>query len=256
MLGYIVKSVELRTRAVMFRLYNAVVRAHLERLRVGIPESSVKRCAEQVASALEFIHGRGLVHRDIKPENILLLDRQCQRVKLADFGLAQKRGAVIRLISGTLPYMAPELCAVAGGDGGSEGPRAGVPLRVEPSLDTWAFGVVLFCILTGYFPWERCTPLDDFFQEFAEWSGGRGGEVPSQWKRFSPPALAMFRRLLAPDPWERCRVGEVRSYMDQAWVRAADGRGKGQKEEDSGELRANPTLSVRRSSSLVPPEEE
>lgn len=123
--------------------------------KVGIPEASVKRCVVQVASALEFIHSHGLVHRDIKPENILLLDSNCCRVKLADFGLAQKRGTMIRYITGTLPYMSPELSSLALREGQQvEDMVTASPLSVEPSLDTWAFGVVIFCILTGYFPWE------------------------------------------------------------------------------------------------------
>ncbi|XP_074789751.1 LOW QUALITY PROTEIN: serine/threonine-protein kinase SBK1 [Denticeps clupeoides] len=189
--------------------------------KVGIPEGAVKRCVQQISSALEFIHSRGLVHRDIKPENILLLDTQCRRVKLADFGLTQKRGTMIRLISGTLPYMSPELCAVAV-ERGEEEPRA-PPLKVEPSLDTWAFGVLIFCILTGYFPWERCTASDDFYQEFADWRQEPSSEdVPSQEKVHTAAALEMFRSLLALDAGQRCRVGEVTAFMDEDWVR---GRG-------------------------------
>uniref|UniRef100_A0A3P8TKW4 Si:dkey-8e10.3 n=1 Tax=Amphiprion percula TaxID=161767 RepID=A0A3P8TKW4_AMPPE len=190
--------------------------------KVGIPESSVKRCVLQISSALEFIHSHGLVHRDVKPENILLLDTHCCQVKLADFGLAQKRGTLIRFITGTLPYMAPELCTVALLDGQKEVTAA--PLSVEPSLDTWAFGVVIFCILTGYFPWERCMDSDDFYQEFADWCRTEGrpdaeGDVPPLWKRFTPEAMEMFGKLLALDARKRCTVGEVRAYMEKDWLK-------------------------------------
>ncbi|XP_069025264.1 serine/threonine-protein kinase SBK1 isoform X1 [Embiotoca jacksoni] len=199
--------------------------------KVGIPESSVKRCVLQIASALEFIHSHSLVHRDIKPENILLLDNHCCQVKLADFGLAQKRGTMIRFITGTLPYMAPELCTVALLEGQKE--ASAPPLSVEPSLDTWAFGVVIFCILTGYFPWERCMDSDDFYQEFADWCRVEERpiaeeDIPPLWKKFTPEAMEMFGKLLALDAEKRCTVGEVRGYVEKDWLKKVHVNGQQQ----------------------------
>ncbi|XP_076860203.1 serine/threonine-protein kinase SBK1 isoform X2 [Brachyhypopomus gauderio] len=188
--------------------------------RVGIPESAVKRCAVQIASALAYIHGLGLVHRDIKPENVLLLDTHCRHIKLADFGLTQRCGALVRFISGTLPYMSPELCAMVS----QEGEEVKVPpLSVQSSLDTWAFAVLLFCILTGFFPWERCTHDDDFYEEFAAWrSDPAGTAMPSQWRRFTPACMEMFGRLLALDADDRGSVEDVKGFVGEEWVRSSN----------------------------------
>lgn len=98
----------------------------------------------QVANALAFAHGEGVVHRDIKPENILF-DRQ-GHVALADFGLARLAMdshceislTQTRQAMGTLNYMAPEQY---------ENPKA-----VDHRADVYAMGVLLYELITGKIP--------------------------------------------------------------------------------------------------------
>ncbi|XP_049615660.1 serine/threonine-protein kinase SBK1 [Syngnathus scovelli] len=176
--------------------------------QVGLPEAVAKRCVHQVAIALDYMHCKKLVHRDIKPENILIFDRECRKVKLSDFGMTRRAGSPVKRVSGTIPYTAPELCDVSRHEG----------FCVDYSTDVWAFGVLLFCMLTGNFPWEKALASDSFYQEFIRWQRRRTNTVPSQWRRFTEQALRMFRRLLSVEQERRCSVKEVFGYFSHSWM--------------------------------------
>lgn len=101
----------------------------------------------QIADALHYIHGKGIVHCDVKPENILLCkmptkQRRKWSIKLLDFGLAHAQSAsqsVRDAINGTPPYMAPE--TVMGH-------------APTPSSDIYSLGIVLYQLVTGRLPFD------------------------------------------------------------------------------------------------------
>jgi len=111
--------------------------------------------AGQAAAALAAAHAAGILHRDIKPENMVLCKNGV--VKMLDFGLARHglpgpdpisigaSGTISGSLSGTLPYMAPEIF---------RGELA------TTASDIFSLGVVLYELIGGKHPFSGATPLD------------------------------------------------------------------------------------------------
>lgn len=107
------------------------------------------RVAIQIGEGLAAAHRAGVIHRDIKPENIMLVGHD-QEVKLMDFGIARLRemsgmAPLTRqgMIMGTPAYMAPE--QIEGTD-------------ITEKTDIYAYGIVLYQMLTGDVPFRASTP--------------------------------------------------------------------------------------------------
>ncbi|CAE7537502.1 CAMK2D, partial [Symbiodinium natans] len=112
-----------------------------------LAEDEFATLASEMLKGIHHLHTIGLVHRDIKPENFLCADKTGFQLKLCDFGLAlkQPRKGKLSGIGGTAPYMAPETLVLRRG------------LQSKPTfhkeVDVWAFGVILYLILFGKFPY-------------------------------------------------------------------------------------------------------
>jgi hypothetical protein len=158
-----------------------------------LPVADAVRIAREVASALSYAHGRGVVHRDLKPENVLLDEQGV--VHLADFGLSRLLGGAAPeattfltrtdVILGTYEYMAPEQ-------------RRG-DKDLDGRADVFALGVILYEMLTGTLPLGSFRP-------------------PSEIAADVPPALdAVVNRALAPDPDARyAGADELRVALEEA----------------------------------------
>jgi len=154
--------------------------------RTGGLTPRTARILDQIASALEFAHQRGLVHRDIKPANIFI--GSDDHVTLMDFGIvkAMSGAGMTRtgMMVGTPEYMSPEQI-----DG----------RPVDPRSDLYSLGVVLYQMLTGQVPFTGDTPSAVMYAHV-----NKQPTPPSKLTAFVTPEVeAVVLRALAKNPQER-----------------------------------------------------
>ncbi len=105
-----------------------------------LPLGPALQLVQEIAEALHYAHGRGVIHRDIKPANILITREG--HAKVADFGIAKLNHTQMTLpgrVLGSPAYMAPEQLA---------GEKA------DARSDLFSLGVILYTIITGYRPFQ------------------------------------------------------------------------------------------------------
>ncbi len=111
-------------------------------MQEAIPLPRVLGIMKQIALALEQLHAKGIIHRDLKPANILITENE--QVKVTDLGLALTDESPLwnaKHIAGTQRYMSPEQVL-------------GEVHRIDGRTDIWAFGVVVFEMLTLQSPFR------------------------------------------------------------------------------------------------------
>jgi serine/threonine-protein kinase len=167
-----------------------------ERLRTRgpLPPADATRVMREVAWALAYAHGRGIVHRDVKPDNILL-EAGTGRALVTDFGIAHggtdlEPGTDPGKIMGTAHYMSPEQAA-------------GEP--VDGRSDLYSLGVVGYLAASGRLPFEAPTLHALMLRQATEAPPSIMRAAPGL-----PPALAAaIDRCLARDASARFPDGEA-----------------------------------------------
>ncbi len=145
----------------------------------------VQSVVAQVASALAYIHERGMVHRDVSPSNVLV--NLAGTARLMDFGVVKEPGAELTRqgdFIGTVAYVAPE--QITGGN-------------VDARADLYSLGAVFYLLLTGRRPFHART-LAGYLEKHLH-------QAPRPPRDLSPEVpedlQAICLRLLAKDPADR-----------------------------------------------------
>ena len=176
----------------------------------AIPLEEALPIAKQIAEALEAAHEQGIIHRDLKPANIKL--RPDGVVKVLDFGLAKlaevpaTSGAVALSQSPTITTPAMTQAGVILGTAAYMSPEQARGKTVDKRADIWAFGVVLYEILTCTRPF----PGEDVSHTLAAitMQAPDLSSVPAQ-------VRPLLKRCLEKDPKKRLRdIGEARINIE------------------------------------------
>ena len=189
------------------------LRARMQRKPLTIAEA--RAIARQIISALDAAHECGIVHRDLKPENVMLGPRDL--VKVLDFGVAKNELPVYAedtptvtvgatadgVIVGTVAYMSPEQAR---------------GLRVDRRTDIWAFGCVLYEMLTRRRAFAGSTLSDTIvatLEKEPDWNA-----LPAD----TPPGLRrLLARTLEKDPHHRLRdIADALVDLDDDSVREVE----------------------------------
>jgi len=152
-----------------------------------LPEVEAIRYGMQVASALHYAHGQGVVHCDIKPENILITEHGV--AKVADFGVAETLTRTLtprqaQELLGTIAYLAPEVIE-------GSAPAA--------SSDVYALALTLFEAIAGRTPFGGSTARAAIGQRLA----APAPPLRTFARGASPEVEAVLARSLALSPYDR-----------------------------------------------------
>ena len=166
--------------------------------RGALPLTEALGIARQIAEALETAHDRGIIHRDLKPANVMLTPDGV--VKVLDFGLAKALTSSPDMTAATFSSPAMTRAGIILGTAAYMSPEQARGRAVDGRTDIWAFGCVLFEMLTGRPPFDGETVTDilgAIVHKEPEWSL-LPGTLPESLRR-------VLERCLAKDQKERVR---------------------------------------------------
>ncbi len=190
-----------------------LLRQYRERKEL-LPRDRVIRIMRDVAAALDYAHGRGVIHRDVKPSNIMLTS-EGQPI-LTDFGLvmlpAHRSQATLGNTFGTPHYVAPE--------------QAISSAAAVPASDIYSLGVILYEMATGQLPFDDESPLSVALKHISD--------APPSPTSINPnlplDVENVMLQTLAKDPIDRfATAGDLASALEMRWSSVAATTEKGRK---------------------------
>jgi len=200
--------------------------------RVRFTEKEASYVIRDLASALQFLHKKGIAHRDLKPENVLCeYEDQLCPVKLCDFDLGSGIKFNSQLTSpistpalltpvGSAEFMAPEVVEAFMDDSERD-------LAYDKKCDLWSLGIIMYILLCGYPPFsgncgarcgwnqgEPCNACQELL--FHSIQDGHFDFPDTEWRDISFEAKDLISKLLVKDPRKRLSAEQV---LEHPWVK-------------------------------------
>nr|XP_016470534.1 PREDICTED: CBL-interacting serine/threonine-protein kinase 14-like isoform X2 [Nicotiana tabacum] len=202
-------------------------------------EDLSRRYFQQLISAVDYCHSRGVYHRDLKLEN-LLLDENWD-LKVTDFGLSAVADQIrpdgfLHTLCGTPAYVAPEILEKKGYDGAK--------------VDIWSCGIILFVLNAGYLPFSDSNLMAMYRKiykgEFRcpKWTS-HGLKLLLTRLLDTNPQTRISIEQIRNDPWFRKGFKEVKSQLDDEFQF---------KNSDTNQDGGRDKVDVERFVSMEPPE--
>jgi 5'-AMP-activated protein kinase catalytic alpha subunit len=192
-----------------------------------LTEAAAHKYFQQLISAVDHCHSRGVYHRDLKPENLLLDENE--NLKVSDFGLSalsesKRQDGLLHTTCGTPAYVAPEVISKIGYDGAKS--------------DIWSCGVVLFVLAAGYLPFQGPN-LMEIYRKIQN-----GDFRCPSW--FSHKLKKLLYKILDPNQSTRISIQKIKK---STWFRKGPGEIRAVKEKilsENATTNAAPVLATRR----------
>ena len=192
-----------------------------------LTEAAAHKYFQQLISAVDHCHSRGVYHRDLKPENLLLDENE--NLKVSDFGLSalsesKRQDGLLHTTCGTPAYVAPEVISKIGYDGAKS--------------DIWSCGVVLFVLAAGYLPFQGPN-LMEMYRKIQH-----GDFRCPSW--FSHKLKKLLYKILDPNPSTRISIQKIK---ESTWFRKGPGEIRAVKEKilsENATTNSDPVLATRR----------
>lgn len=166
-------------------------------------EAQASKLVGTITSAIQYLHGVGVVHRDLKPENLIYANAtDSSEIKITDFGLAKysnKSEQKMNTACGTPGYVAPEVLKNQ---------------AYGPPVDMWSMGVILYILLCGFPPFYH----DSTSQLYKQIKKGAYDFPDPYWTEISEEAKAVVTGLLCVEPAKRMTPAQLLAHP---WIAGA-----------------------------------
>jgi eukaryotic-like serine/threonine-protein kinase len=208
----------------------------------GLPYPEALPIARQIAEALEYAHEHGVIHRDLKPANVKITPEGT--VKVLDFGLAKVLGGTgVPPVHGQDAHATPDSTTEAGmilGTAAYMSPEQAKGQRVDRRCDIWAFGCVLYEMLSGRKAFDGETLSDllaAVITKEPDWTTLPGTTPLS--------IQSLIRRCLVKDSKQRLRdIGDARISIEETisgtGVSPVEAHGQARPERSERDAHATP----------------